>query len=124
MRTSRTPPIGIEAGKPLPFSGGVGVWPVEDRCALRTAPTPDPFPEGKGGGGRPPRRRMSPKPPALLALALLAACHQPTFDERYAKAEKEIRASEASIDKELADKASEAAAGAEAAPTETASGRP
>jgi|GEM_PF-2305747 len=40
--------------------------------------------------------------PALLLL--LAACQKPTFDERYAEAEKSIRATAAAIDKELAER--------------------
>ena len=33
--------------KPLPFRGGVGVGPV-GFCAILTAPTPVPSPEGEG----------------------------------------------------------------------------
>jgi hypothetical protein len=44
----------------------------------------------------------------LLALVLLAGC-QKSFDERYADAKKKIGEQAASIDKELAVKASEAA---------------
>jgi hypothetical protein len=52
----------------------------------------------------------------LLALLLLAGC-QKSFDERYADAQKKIREQAASIDKDLSDKASEAAMGqAEATP--------
>ena len=34
--------------KPLPFRGGVGVGAVSNRSARRTAPTPNPSPEGEG----------------------------------------------------------------------------
>ena len=40
----------------------------------------------------------------LLGLAMLGACHEPTFDERYASAEKATREKAAEIDKELADR--------------------
>jgi hypothetical protein len=53
---------------------------------------------------------------AIPALLLLAGC-QKSFDERYADAQKKIREQAASIDKDLADKASEAAM----APTAVAS---
>jgi hypothetical protein len=45
---------------------------------------------------------------ALAALVLVAGC-QKSFDERYADAEKKMRDQAASIDKDLSDKASEAA---------------
>lgn len=45
---------------------------------------------------------------ALAALLLLAGCEK-SFDDRYAEAEKKIREQAASIDKELAAKASEGA---------------
>jgi hypothetical protein len=35
--------------KPLPFRGGVGVWPVPESSGLgETSPTPVPSPEGEG----------------------------------------------------------------------------
>ena len=40
----------------------------------------------------------------LPGLMLLAACHEPTFDERYASAEKATRDKAAEIDKELAER--------------------
>lgn len=46
----------------------------------------------------------------MLALLLLAGC-QKSFDDRYADAQKKLNEQAASIDKELADKASEAAMG-------------
>jgi hypothetical protein len=52
----------------------------------------------------------------ILALLLVAGC-QKSFDERYADAQKKVREQAASIDKDLADKASEAAM----APTSLAS---
>jgi hypothetical protein len=61
---------------------------------------------------------------ALIALALLAGCHKPSFDERYAEAEKRIRATAASIDKDLADRASEAAMASLAAPTDAPTASP
>jgi hypothetical protein len=53
---------------------------------------------------------------AIPALLLLAGC-QKSFDERYADAQEKIREQAASIDKDLAEKASEAAV----APTAVAS---
>lgn len=40
----------------------------------------------------------------LLTLALLGACHEPTFDERYTAAEKATRDKAAEIDKELTER--------------------
>jgi hypothetical protein len=57
----------------------------------------------------------------LSALLLLTSCHK-SFDERYAEAQKKIGAQAASIDKELAAKASEAAIGATAGPVSMPSG--
>lgn len=48
----------------------------------------------------------------MLALLLLLAGCQQSFDDRYADAEKKIRDQAAAIDKDLAARASEAAAGA------------
>jgi hypothetical protein len=53
---------------------------------------------------------------ALLLSLLIGGC-QKNFDERYADAQKKIREQAAAIDKDLADKASEAAM----APTSLAS---
>jgi hypothetical protein len=50
---------------------------------------------------------------AIASLMLLAGC-QKSFDDRYADAEKKIREQADSIDKDLSDKASEAALGDEA----------
>ena len=48
---------------------------------------------------------------SLLAVPLLSACHrQPSFDERYASAQTELRTEAADIDSELAARDSEAAA--------------
>jgi hypothetical protein len=38
----------------------------------------------------------------IAPLLLLGACHEPTFEERYAEAEKSIRATAAAIGKDLA----------------------
>jgi hypothetical protein len=40
---------------------------------------------------------------AIAPLLILGACHEPTFEERYAEAEKSIRATAAAIDKDLAE---------------------
>jgi hypothetical protein len=40
---------------------------------------------------------------AALALLLLAACHKPSFDERYEDAEKAVHEKAAAIDRELAE---------------------
>lgn len=40
---------------------------------------------------------------AALALLLLAACHRPSFDERYEDAEKAVHEKAAAIDRELAE---------------------
>jgi hypothetical protein len=57
----------------------------------------------------------------MLALLLLAGC-QKSFDDRYADAQKKLNEQAASIDKDLAEKASEAAMGqvvaASGAPTD------
>ena len=54
---------------------------------------------------------------AALGLLALAACNrEPSFDERYASAQALIQASAASIDADLAARASDAAA-ADAPPT-------
>ncbi|MBW8752643.1 MAG: hypothetical protein JF595_00600 [Sphingomonadales bacterium] len=45
---------------------------------------------------------------AMAALVLLAGC-QKSFDDRYAEAQKKLREQAASIDRELAERASEAA---------------
>jgi len=62
------------------------------------------------------------------ALVLLAGC-QKSFDERYADAQKKIGEQAASIDRDIADQASEAAMGQAAAtpapaPRSTATGPP
>jgi hypothetical protein len=54
-------------------------------------------------------RELLMRAAAMTALALLAGRQKPSFDERYAEAEKRIHATLASIDKDLADRASEAA---------------
>ncbi|MEJ5975124.1 hypothetical protein WG901_00625 [Novosphingobium sp. PS1R-30] len=51
---------------------------------------------------------------AVVALLLLAGC-QKSFDERYEEAQKKMTSQAASIDQELATKASEAAMGEAAA---------
>lgn len=51
---------------------------------------------------------------AMTALLLLASC-QKSFDDRYADAEKKLRDQASSIDKELGERASEAAMASEAA---------
>jgi hypothetical protein len=62
---------------------------------------------------------------ALAVAVLLTGCHhEPSFDERYAKAEKAINSEAASIDSELASRAAlraEASGTATPAPTEAAS---
>ncbi len=40
---------------------------------------------------------------AALALLLLAACHKPSFDERYEDAEKAVHEKAAAIDRDLAE---------------------
>jgi outer membrane murein-binding lipoprotein Lpp len=52
--------------------------------------------------------RQMPMAAVVAALVLLGGC-QKSFDERYAEAQKKIGEQAASIDKELAAKASEAA---------------
>ncbi len=46
---------------------------------------------------------------AILALMLLAACKQQTFDERYTAARQKLEAKSAAIDKDLAAAQSDAA---------------
>ena len=69
-----------------------------------------------------PLKRRGGGSSALLALVLLTGCHK-SFDERYADAQKKMREQAASIDQELAQRASEAATGEEtASPATVASG--
>ncbi len=64
--------------------------------------------------------RRIPMGMVVIGLLLLPGCRK-SFDERYAEAQKKIGEQAASIDRELAAKASEAAAGeAVASPTGTA----
>jgi predicted nucleic acid-binding protein len=58
----------------------------------------------------------------IAALLLLAGC-QKSFDDRYADAQKKIRDQAAAIDKDLADRASEAAMG-QAEASSAATGAP
>ncbi|MCW1427576.1 hypothetical protein [Novosphingobium sp. JCM 18896] len=60
---------------------------------------------------------------AVIALLLLAGC-QKSFDERYEDAQKKMASQAASIDQELAVKASEAAMGEAAASEAAASPSP
>jgi hypothetical protein len=46
--------------------------------------------------------RAAARSPALLLPLLLAACGKPGFDERYAEAEKSVRATAAAIDRDIA----------------------
>lgn len=49
------------------------------------------------------------RPAAIVLLLFAAACHKPSFDERYEKAEKAVRDKAAAIDRDLQAQASESA---------------
>lgn len=59
----------------------------------------------------------------IAALVLLAGCHK-SFDERYAEAQAKLSSEAASIDSEMAERASEAAMVPDAGPSGTATASP
>jgi hypothetical protein len=59
----------------------------------------------------------------IAALVLLAGCHK-SFDERYAEAQAKLSSEAASIDSEMAERASEAATAPDAAPSGSATVAP